>query len=90
MNDKLKPCPFCGGKAEYHENCIDVEFGSEFWIRCTQCGCSFQTGDVNDTHDKVVEKWNRRVSESPAPRIHPLVQREIDKLNADMEKGAQG
>jgi ssDNA-binding Zn-finger/Zn-ribbon topoisomerase 1 len=27
---KLKPCPFCGGKAQYHENL----FGSK-WVECS-------------------------------------------------------
>lgn len=61
---KLKPCPFCGGEAEYYEICADMdymEFGSEAGIKCKNCGCCVQTGNVNDTHDTIVEKWNMRL-----------------------------
>lgn len=53
---ELKPCPFCGGKAEldseYHKVSCALEWGScsvmpETW------GC--------DTDEEAIEAWNRRV-----------------------------
>ena len=32
---KLKPCPFCGGKAVF------VKSGASAWIRCSDCGCVY-------------------------------------------------
>ncbi len=33
MSDKLLPCPFCGGEAEYYGECDMV------WVRCSRYGC---------------------------------------------------
>lgn len=47
---KLKPCPFCGGKA--------VKIGRNvFWVRC--CGCGAGTS-VFDSEKEAKEAWNRR------------------------------
>ena len=53
MSEKLKPCPFCGGKA-------DVErmgtHRASMIISCTNCGCSLESGETS------LEKcnWNDR------------------------------
>ena len=57
---KLKPCPFCGGKAQYCERPSE-EFGVESAIICEGCGVMFMTGDINDAREQIVKKWNRRV-----------------------------
>lgn len=39
--DKLKPCPFCGGKANFYVKLASVEGfdrGWHFGIFCTKCG----------------------------------------------------
>ena len=43
MAEILKPCPFCGGKAEY--NSVAVKFdscsrGFDFDVRCSKCGAT--------------------------------------------------
>lgn len=51
MTEKLKPCPFCGGKAG-----IQSAFGQHKVI-CLSCGV------VSETHDekeKAIEVWNSR------------------------------
>jgi hypothetical protein len=49
MKQELKPCPFCGGEAEY--------MGTAFTaIRCTKCGVSTHQGS-QDWCDQV---WNTR------------------------------
>ena len=36
MNDiKLKPCPCCGGKAEFRESRVYLDVGIS--VRCTEC-----------------------------------------------------
>lgn len=57
--EKLKPCPFCGSKAEYERlgtsrhSCIVV---------CTNCGCRHESGDQDWYNGS---SWNRRISDQP-------------------------
>ena len=54
---ELKPCPFCGGKAEL----LIVPGQQSKWIvRCTKCYCNCGV-DISD-HD-AVERWNERTYE---------------------------
>lgn len=55
--DKLKPCPFCGGKADiYEDNCY-----SQFYVQCGVCGCSTV---LDCCEENVVAAWNMRVEEN--------------------------
>lgn len=52
MSDKLKPCPWCGSKAElyvvqktFQAGCTNLKCHAERWPR---------------TKDKAIEYWNRR------------------------------
>ena len=55
MTDKLKPCPFCGGKAEI---CTKLDEGYRyFWVRCVHC-CAY-TLHVS-TPETAAKRWNRR------------------------------
>lgn len=66
--EKLKPCPFCGGKAAIYGTYRD---GGEvtiypiglgiYDVRCQECNAGF--GDTYTTEELIIEKWNRRVSE---------------------------
>ena len=49
MTEKLKPCPFCGGKAIFEENT------GTFFIHCESC-CAF-TPDFN-TKEQAIKAWN--------------------------------
>ena len=51
MADKLKPCPFCGGEAEFKKN----DFG--FYVICPECMCSTQTYSMDDD---AISTWNNR------------------------------
>lgn len=48
---KLKPCPFCGGKAVF------VKSGASAWIRCSDCGCVYPD-DARE--DEAFNLWNSR------------------------------
>ena len=49
---KLKPCPFCGGKAEQWQRVNLVVAG------CKKCGCIL----FNErTSEEAISAWNRRV-----------------------------
>ena len=55
---KLKPCPFCGGKA-----IMVFRGGGDYWYDeysayCTKCGAET---DNYEFADDVVKAWNRRV-----------------------------
>ena len=52
-NEDLKPCPFCGGKAEV------VYIKANQYVRCSRCGAvGANTFNVED----VIVAWNSRVS----------------------------
>ena len=60
---KLKPCPFCGGKAEL----LKDELGrtSDWWYAaCSNldCGIYAQTAD-RPTPQEAAKLWNRRAGE---------------------------
>lgn len=52
---QLKPCPFCGGKAELGE----AEYARTFFYAfCTSCFASIQSCK---TTDEAIKQWNTRV-----------------------------
>ncbi len=50
MTEKLKPCPFCGGKAE-------IEGERIFWVSCQEC-CAESNSFIE--LEEAIEAWNRR------------------------------
>ena len=71
----LKPCPFCGGKAEYvRDNAGSLKDG--WYIRCSYCGTRQPTWGIGNylflcmpeqameaCKEKVEMLWNERVGE---------------------------
>ena len=62
---KIKPCPFCGSKAEIHHNRDYDEdgavVGGYYFGRCVNTICPKKfVYFVYDTHRKAVRAWNRR------------------------------
>ena len=56
MREKVKPCPFCGGEAEYSHS----HGAAHIW--CSNEGCE-HIGFVDSDSpyvDEVIKKWNRR------------------------------
>ena len=47
---KLKPCPFCGGEA------MVVKMGYPHFVYCTSCGAKVHKWDI----ERSVDAWNRR------------------------------
>lgn len=56
MEEKLKPCPFCGGEAELTNVAI---IPNAITVRCKECNCN-----VNwfCKEQEAIEAWNRRIS----------------------------
>ena len=55
MNEKLKPCPFCGS----HD--VHCSSNNIVVILCKKCGAYFRIRIGNDKNS-VIELWNRRVA----------------------------
>ena len=62
MSEKLKPCPFCGGKAE-----VRTDENEEYYVSCTKCftlvGYCTDTWGEYETETEAIEAWNRRASD---------------------------
>ena len=61
MNNKLKPCPFCGGEAE-----MGTEYNDPFEcgaIKCINCGAMIEFGSGGELRFKGIEAWNRRAKD---------------------------
>lgn len=56
MNDKLKPCPFCGGKA-VRLNFLDREL-MRTMFGCRKCHTTVQF--ARTTEAEAIEAWNTR------------------------------
>lgn len=54
MNENLKPCPFCGGKA-----CALTRNRITFYVKCSKCYAMIDR--ICETEEEAVELWNRRV-----------------------------
>ena len=63
---ELKPCPFCGGKAEIRFQPLYTFEGVR--VRCTECSSSsrFISFDCNISKERaindVIDMWNRRAN----------------------------
>ena len=50
---KLLPCPFCGGEAEM------LNGVGEYWVKCEDCNASAR---MSSSKGAVVKSWNERVN----------------------------
>lgn len=58
FEDKIKPCPFCGGKAEYSVRPSDLAlYGDAHMVMCSSCGIGTKMEDDKYT---AIKKWNNR------------------------------
>lgn len=51
MNEKLKPCPFCGGQGEH------LVYGGDHWVKCMTCNA---TSNMVHSESGAVDIWNKR------------------------------
>lgn len=61
---ELKPCPFCGGEAEYvYRAGILIAALCPVVVKCKECGAVTAYVDASTEYcakDKAAELWNRR------------------------------
>lgn len=56
MSDELKPCPFCGGRANIYENKID--FAPKWSVGCGDCPANLDV--CEDEKADAARCWNTR------------------------------
>lgn len=82
MDIKLKPCPFCGGEAEYHGECNMV------WVRCTNCHA--ERIYKFDEPEEAAEDWNRRTQpEGRALAVDELRQMDMEPVYLQLGDGTE-
>ncbi len=89
----LKPCPFCGGEAEYVR---PNEYECFLFIRCKRCktktkpiGVDFYTQKYS--YEKLAERWNRRVNVIDKQKVRQVLleefgEEETEAIDALMER----
>lgn len=77
MEDRLKPCPFCGGEAGIRDLKIKIPYdGIAYFVEC--CKCDVRGGISYDGKQAAIEAWNTR---KPMDRI--VEELEEKRQNAD-------
>lgn len=64
MPENLKPCPFCGGEAEFF--CQRNEFGRVnplYSVRCSLCHIGTVLSE-SVSKERAIADWNRRVTDN--------------------------
>lgn len=70
---ELKPCPFCGSKAELYGDCEMVK------ARCTNPECWCHLVSWFDEPEEAAEEWNRRTP--PAEENEPLTLDDLKEMD---------
>ena len=64
MEERMKPCPFCGGEAKLVKRKFKVGFypsGGTYYIHCKKC---LVTTQPRTSAESVIETWNRRTNDA--------------------------
>lgn len=75
MTQELKPCPFCGGKADIYNP--EKRY---FSVRCTQGGCIEGTG-YNLAIIDAVNRWNTREDQARTHYLEAMIEQMKDGCN---------
>lgn len=84
MSEELKPCPFCGGRAEFDSDDSDWN-----WIECKSCSASttaLQHGEY-DARNDLAKAWNTRHIPEGYVMV-PVVPTQQQKHSAEAEIAA--
>jgi Zn ribbon nucleic-acid-binding protein len=74
MNNKLKPCPFCSGKAKIH-----YDYSNFALVQCSKCGI----GTLHKPNEvDVVKDWNtRKPMDKVVKHLEETREKDIPKIN---------
>ena len=78
IKHKLKPCPFCGGKAKLFED-KDYQIYS---ATCTECDAGTNAYGIEQD---AIEAWNRRVQPMFTPDELDAIRRNVRDWQAERE-----
>ena len=78
VSDELKPCPFCGGEAEFLED----EFFCHYSVACTECGAGT---DAYGVERDAIEAWNGRIKPTFTPDELDAIRRNVCDRQAERE-----
>jgi hypothetical protein len=67
---ELKPCPFCGGRVQFHRHAEECPYGCHYLVCKGECGGFFdfspaadplnKCGELYELQGAIAEFWNRR------------------------------
>lgn len=63
MQNKLKPCPFCGAKVTDEDQPIGLGYAYHIDAYCVCCDKCGATGGHHDGRVEAIEAWNRRAND---------------------------
>lgn len=63
-HEKLKPCPFCGGKVKMRDAINDKALGNYFIFSCDNCEANLNFVNKSENKLTAIEAWNRRVTDN--------------------------
>lgn len=78
MNDKLNPCPFCGGEAKFFED-KDYQIYS---VTCTECDAGTNAYGIEQD---AIDAWNRRAEPTFTPDELDAIRRNVCDWRAERE-----
>ena len=91
MDNKLKPCPFCGKAPEESERADNNTCtGRAYFVACMCGGYSANAHQFGETKEEVVSKWNRRAYAEQLERERDELRRELTESRsreADLRSG---
>lgn len=75
MDNKLKPCPFCGGEAQLIGH-------SPYSVTCRKCRA---TTVICNTPDVAIDAWNNRVQPTFTPNEFDAIRRNVRDWRTERE-----
>ena len=89
---ELKPCPFCGGAAEYHDITYHSgRFGGpvyyrEYYVGCTECDVETRINDSDKSKEGAALIWNSRAESTVTEETNRLLNLECKELKGDVDR----
>lgn len=75
MTDKILPCPFCGGEADYYED--RSGYADRHVIECMDCACCKRS----EYYKSVFREWNQRYNVETPPLDIDKTTKLVDDLS---------